>query len=173
MPKTRKQKEAALQDAQKNLEGAKSVIFVGYHGLTVPEIEVLRRQARQENIVLRVIKKTLLQRAFASNKLDINAKDLGASLAAAFSNSDEVAVAKLLAKFKKDHDALQIYGGILESKLIDNAAVISLSKLPGKLELYAKLVGTINAPISGLVNTLAGTMRGLVNVLNGIKDAKV
>jgi len=158
---------------EKNLQSAKSVVFVGYHGLTVPEIEILRAQARAEGILLRVIKKTLLQRAFASQKLDINAKELGKDLAVAFSNSDEVAAAKILNKFKKEHDALKIYGGLLENKLIDAAAVLSLAKLPGKLELYAKLVGSMNAPVSGFVNVLSGTMRGLVNVLNGIKDAKV
>ena len=172
MPKTRKQKEAALQDAEKNLQGAKSVVFVGYHGLTVPEIEILRAQARADGIVLRVIKKTLLQRAFASQKLDINAKELGQGLAVAFSNSDEVAAAKLLAKFQKDHEVLKIYGGLLENKFVDASAIVSLSKLPGKLELYAKLVSSLNAPVSGFVNVLAGTMRGLVSVLNGIKDVK-
>lgn len=173
MPKTRKQKEQSLQDTEKNLQSAKSVVFVGYHGLTVADIDALRRQARAEGIVFRVIKKTLLQRAFASQKLDINAKELGESLAAAFSHSDEVAAAKILTKFKKEHDALKIYGGLLENKFMDATAVISLSKLPGKLELYAKLVGSMNAPVSGFVNVLSGTMRGLVNVLNGIKEAKI
>lgn len=172
MPKTRQQKEEALQDAEKNLQSAKSVVFVGYHGLPVSDIEILRAQARADGVVLRVIKKTLLQRAFASQKLDINARQLGKDLAAAFSNSDEVAGAKLLAKFQKNHEALKIYGGVLENKFIDSTAILALSKLPGKLELYAKLVGSMNAPVSGFVNVLSGTMRGLVNVLNGIKDSK-
>lgn len=173
MPKTRKQKEGALKDVQSDVKEAKAMVFAGYHGLTVPEIEKLRRDLRAEQVSFRVIKKTLLQRAFTDNNIEVDAKKLGLSLAVAFGLADEVAPAKVLAKFQKEHDALKIYGGLLEKKFIDSAAVISLSKLPSKLELYAKLVGTLNAPVSGFVNTLAGTMRGLVNVLNGIKDAKV
>lgn len=173
MPKTRKQKEADLQALTDNLSQAKGVVFAGYHGLSVPEAEILRRQARKENIVFRVIKKTLLSRALsgAGHALDVNQIGAG-GLAAAFGLSDEVAPAKILAAFAKEHGALKIYGGILENKFIGAEAVLSLSKLPGKLELYGKLVGSLNAPITGLVNVLAGTMRGLVNVLNGIKEAK-
>lgn len=172
MPKTRKQKEQALKEIETHLGDSKSIVFVGYHGLSVPDIEILRQEARKQGVLLRVVKKTLLQRAFSNKELNLKAKDLGTGLAVAFSLSDEVTAAKLLAKFQKDHEALKIYGGLLENKFVDGSAVLALSKLPGKLELYGKLVGSLNAPVSGLVNVLAGTMRGLVTVLNGIKDAK-
>ena len=67
---------------------------------------------------------------------------------------------------------MHIFGGVLEEKFMDEAEVMALSKLLSKPELYAKLVGSINAPVSGFVNVLAGTMRGLVNVLSAVKDAK-
>ena len=172
MAKTRKQKEGALEAVSKDVAAAKAMVFTGYHGLSVPEVEKLRRALRAEKVSYRVIKKTLLQKAFSAGQIDIDAKGLGPDLAVAFGLADEVAAAKILAKFQKEHEALKIYGGLLENKFIDKAAVMSLAKLPSKLELYAKLVGALNAPVSGLVNTLAGTMRGLVNVLNGIKDAK-
>lgn len=172
MPKTRQQKEVALKSVEHDIAQSKSMVFAGYHGLSVADMDKLRRELRGEQVKFQVIKKTILQRAFSQAKLHIDAKQLGQGLAVAFGLSDEVAPARLLAKFQKDHDALKIYGGWLENKFIDAAAVLSLAKLPSKLELYAKLVGAINAPVSGLVNTLAGTMRGLVNVLNGIKDAK-
>lgn len=174
MPKTRKQKEGDLQALIDNLEQAKGVVFVGYHGLTVPEAEVLRRQARKENIIFRVIKKTLLSRALSATGHNINVNAVGGrGLAVALGLSDEVSAAKILATFQKEHEALKIYGGILEDKFIDAAAVLALAKLPGKLELYAKLVGSINAPVSGFVNALAGTVRGLLTALNGIKEAKI
>ncbi len=172
MSKTRKQKEQTLKQAGADLSQAKALVFAGYHGLTVAEIDGLRRQLRAEQVKFQVIKKTLLQKAFAGANLDIDAKNIGADLAVAYGLSDEVAAAKLLAGFQKQHEALRIYGGVLENKFIDAAAVMSLAKLPSKLELYAKLVGSINAPVAGFVNTLGGVMRGLVNALNGIKDAK-
>lgn len=173
MPKTRKQKQGDLQALTDNLAQAKGVVFVGYHGLTVPEAEILRRQARKENIIFRVIKKTLLSRALSAtgHTIDVNAVGAG-GLAVAFGLADEVSAAKILATFQKEHETLKIYGGILESKFVDSAAVLALAKLPGKQDLYAKLVGSINAPISGFVNALAGTMRGLLAALNGIKEAK-
>lgn len=173
MPKTRKQKQDDLQALTDNLAQAKGVVFVGYHGLTVPETEILRRQSRKENISFTVIKKTLLSKALSAAGLAVAVNQIGAGgLAAAFGRSDEAAPAKLLHGFAKDHEALKIYGGILENKFIDAGMVLSLAKLPSKMELYGKLVGSINAPVSGLVNALAGTMRGLVTVLNGIKEAK-
>lgn len=173
MPKTRKQKEGDLQALTDNLAQAKGVVFVGYHGLTVPEAEILRRKSRQENIAFRVIKKTLLSKALAAAGLAVEVNQIGeGGLAAAFGLSDEVAPAKLLHGFAKEHEALKIYGGILENKFIGAAAVLSLAKLPSKMELYGKLVGSMSAPASGLVNALAGTVRGLLTALNGIKEAK-
>ena len=78
-----------------------------------------------------------------------------------------------MAKFQKENEALKLYGGVLEEKFLDEEGVMELSKLLSKPELYAKLVGSINTPISGFVNTLSGVIRGMVNVLNGIRDAKV
>ncbi|MBI4122478.1 MAG: 50S ribosomal protein L10 [Parcubacteria group bacterium] len=172
MPKTRKQKETTLVAATQDAASAKSFVFVGYHGLSVPEIEELRKELRAEQVVFKVIKKTLLKKALNEHNMDVDVKNLGEGLAVAFGMSDEVGAAKVLAKFQKTHEALKIYGGILEAKFIDERGVSALAKLLSKPELYAKLVGSINAPVSGLVTVLAGTVRGLVNVLNGIKDAK-
>jgi len=172
MAKTRQQKETTLSHAQEDVKGAKSLVFVGYHGLGVAQIETLRNQLREEQVKFQVIKKTLLKRVLEEAKLDIDVKSLGEGLAVAFGMNDEVSPAKVLATFQKDNEALRIYGGVLEQKFIDEPGVMALSKLLSRPELYAKLVGSINAPVSGFVNTLAGVMRGFVNVLNGIKDAK-
>lgn len=173
MPKTRQQKEQALTEAAQYARDAKSMVFVGYHGLSVPQLQELRKKLRMERVAFQVIKKTLVQRVLAEAKIDVDVKNLGTGLAVAFALSDEVSAAKVLAEFQKKNEALRLYGGVLESKFIDEAGVRALSKLLSKPELYAKLVGSINAPLSGFVNTLAGTVRGLLNVLNGVKDAKV
>jgi len=173
MPKSKQQKEEALNSAKQDIQGAKSLVFVGYHGLSVPQLENLRNQLREEQVKFQVIKKTLIKKALDDAKIDVDVKNLGQGLAVAYAMNDEVSAAKILAKFQKENESLQIYGGVLEEKFLDEAGVAALSKLLSKPELYAKLVGSINAPVSGFVNVLAGTMRGLVQVLNGIKDSKV
>ncbi|MAG28992.1 50S ribosomal protein L10 [bacterium] len=172
MPKTRQQKEETFSQAKADIKDAKSLVFVGYHGLTVPQVEELRSQLREEQVKLQVIKKTLIKKVLDDAGIDVDVKNLGDGLAVAYSLNDEVSAAKVLANFQKDNEALQLYGGVLEEKFIDDAGIMALSKLLSKPELYAKLVGSINAPVSGFVNTLGGVMRGMVNVLNGIKDAK-
>ncbi|MBI2636651.1 MAG: 50S ribosomal protein L10 [Parcubacteria group bacterium] len=172
MPKTRQQKEQAASEAKQYVSDAKSMVFVGYHGLSVPELSLLRKKLRQENVAFRVIKKTLFARVLAEAKLDVDVKNLGTGLAVAFALSDEVSSARVLAEFQKKHKALKLYGGVLERTVIDEARVAALSKLPTRSELYAKLVGSLNAPLSGFANVLAGTIRGLVQVLYGIKNAR-
>jgi len=86
---------------------------------------------------------------------------------------DEVSAARIVNNFSKTHEILQVFGGVLEGKFISVAMVKSLANLPSKQELLAKLVGSINAPVSGFVNVLAGNLRGLVGVLNNIAKSKV
>ena len=172
MPKSKQQKQDALKQAKKDVEGAKSLVFIGYHGLTVPQIQDLRRILKLEQVNLRVIKKTLIKKVLDEAGIFVDVKGLGAGLAVAYAMNDEVSAAKALAKFKKDNNALEIYGGALERAFLDKANVEALSKLLSKPELYARIVGSINAPVSGFMNTLAGVIRGFVQVLNGIKEAK-
>ncbi|MEK7188960.1 MAG: 50S ribosomal protein L10 [Patescibacteria group bacterium] len=172
MPKTRQQKEEALNEAKQYVADAKSIVFVGYHGLSVAQLSELRKKLRQEQVVFQVIKKTLIKKVLDQAKLEVDVKNLGHGLAVAYALSDEVSAARVLAQFRKGNEALALYGGIMEGAFIDEASVVALSKLLSKPELYAKLVGSINAPVSGFVNVLAGTVRGLVNVLNGIREAK-
>ena len=103
---------------------------------------------------------------------DIDPVTLNKGVATVFSYNDEVASAKTIGEFAKTHEALKPVGGILEKKFIDAAKVITLSKLPSRNELLAKLLGSIKSPVSGLVNVLSGNLRNLVYVLNAIKNSK-
>src|SRR3989338_9204568 len=90
-------------------------------------------------------------------------------IATFMSPSDEVAAARIVHTFARKNEVVTIFGGILEGKFIDALAVKNLAVLPSKQELLSKLVGSMNAPVSGFVNVCAGTMRGLLNVLNAYK----
>jgi large subunit ribosomal protein L10 len=170
---TKQHKEQIVAKLVEDLGKTKSVVFADFQGLKMPEIEELRNKCLKEGIGYTVAKKTLLNLALEKAGIkDVDTKAIEGSLATVFGYDDEVAPAKVLADFAKTHDALEIKSGIFENKLVSQEEVIKLSKLPSKAELYAKVVGSINAPISGFVNVLAGNMRNLVYVLNAIKETK-
>src|SRR3989338_3014257 len=173
MPKTRQQKETAVKDYAEKLKTAKGVVFANFDGLKVKEIEELRKKCRQLGIDYVVAKKTLMRLAFKDSAIsDIDPVTLNKGVATVFSYNDEVASAKTIGEFAKTHEALKPVGGILEKKFIDAAKVITLSKLPSRNELLAKLLGSIKSPVSGLVNVLSGNLRNLVYVLSAIKNSK-
>lgn len=174
MPKTKEQKKEILQDLEDKLSRSKSVVFTGFNALEVKDNEELRQNLQANNSEYLVAKKTLLSLALKNSlKIEIEAKHFAGKLATVFSYEDEVSGAKAIAQFSKGkEDKVYFLGGILEGKLISQDEVIALSKLPSQEELYAKLVGTLNAPISGFVNVLAGSLRSLLYTLKAIEEQK-
>jgi large subunit ribosomal protein L10 len=154
------------------LKSAKSVVFANFQGLKVKDSEELRRLCRKQNIGYFVAKKTLLKKALEKVGLKVDIDTFSGGVSTVLGREDEVAPAQVLANFAKTHEIVKLFGGVLEGAFIDGAKVNELAKLPNKQQLLGKLVGTLNAPVSGFVNVLAGNLRGLVNVLNSIKQAK-
>lgn len=176
MPKTKEQKKAILNELTDKIAKAKSIIFTRYNGLTVKDNEDLRARLYKENNEYYVAKKTLFNLALKDKSIaGLNIKGFVGQVAAVFGYSDEVSPAKIVGQFKKEKDKegkIEFIAGILENKYLDAAQVASLSKLPSKQELYAKIVGSLNAPVAGLVNVLAGNLKNLVYALSAIKDKK-
>ena len=174
MPKTKDQKKQIVKNLKDKIAKAKSIVFIKFIGLGVKDNEDLRIKLKQENNEYYVVKKTLLNLAFKDSLIeDLNIKNLSGQVATVFSYNDEVGQAKIIDKFKKDKQGkIEFLGGILENKFIDTILVNKLAKLPSKIELYAKIAGSINAPIYGLVNVLAGNLKKLVYALSAIKDKK-
>lgn len=175
MPKTKIQKQVISRDLSEKIKRSKSIIFAGFNAFGVKDNENLRDQLGKENGEYYVAKKTLLNLALKENNIDVDTKSLDGKVAAIFSYEDEVASAKILGNFRKDKekaDKIFFLGGILDGKFLSKTEVEALSNLPSKNELYAKLVGSLNAPISGFVNVMAGNLRGLVTVLKAIGEKK-
>lgn len=173
MAKTRKEKENFIKDFNDKLQQAKSIVFVHFDGLKVKEIEELRKLFRAEKIDYVVAKKTLLKKAFEKAGIEnYDPATFEKEVGVAFGIEDEVAPARIIQQFSKNHEALQAFGGVLENSFVGQEKVIELSRLPSREELLAKVVGTINAPVSGFVNVLAGNLRKLVYVLSAVKDSK-
>lgn len=173
MPKTKQQKQEISRDIQVRLAKAKSVVFSSFSGLTVKDNEALRSELIKEQSEYYAAKKTLLGRVLKEAGIEVDTRSLEGQVAITFGYADEVAPAKILAKFIKDSDGrIKFLGGILDGKFVGANSIIELATLPSKEELYAKVVGSINAPVSGFVNVLAGNLRSLVHVLSAIQETK-
>jgi len=173
MAKTKQQKQQELEDLTDKLTRTKAAVFCDYTGLDVASVEELRNSLREEEVDYRVSKKTLLAKALKEAGVEgVDTKELAGQLSVAYGYKDEVMPAKLVAKFQKEHDQMKILGGIYENKFVDEAEVKKLAAVPGREELMAKLVGSINAPVSGIVSVCSGVLRNLTGVIGAIKDAK-
>jgi large subunit ribosomal protein L10 len=173
MPKTRKQKEEILSKITEKIKKSKSVYFTRYSKLTVSENESLRVELEKENSEYIVAQKTIAGLAFKKNDIEVDTKKMDGQIAIVFGYQDEVVPARIIDKFRKEHEEkVEFVGAILDGKFIDGAGAMQLASLPSKQELYAKLVGSINAPISGFVNALAGNLKNFVYVLKAIEEKK-
>lgn len=170
---TRQDKEKIIQNLSDKFSKAKSIVFLGFQGLTVKEDNELRKCLRDENIDYKVARKTLIKRSLKEVKIEgVDEIELEGPVGAAVSYDDEVAPARLANEYAKTNKKLKLLGGYISSKYLDAKEIKVLASLPGKDQLRGQLVGTINAPVSGFVNVLAGNIRGLVNVLKAIEDDK-
>ena len=165
-------KEAQVNEIVEKLQKSQSVILYDYRGLTVEEVTALRNEFRKAGVEYRVIKNTLIGRA--AEKIGCEGLDqyLAGPTAVAFGYEDPVAPAKILNNYVKKIKKTEIKAGIVEGKVIDANGVTALADLPSKEVLIAKMLGSMNSPITGLVSVLSGTMRNLVYALNSIKEKK-
>lgn len=171
MAKSKERKKDEVKRITEKLAKMKISIFTSYTGLKVKDLNQLRNELRKEGIDYQAAKKSLIKLAFSENKLkEIDLKALEGSLGLAFGYEDEVKAPKLLEKFKKEHEQLQILGGLYDGEFITREKVLALAKVPGKQELLTQLVWAMKGPISSFNRLLSANLSGLINVLNQIKD---
>lgn len=168
----RPEKASKVAELKDLLTASKGVVLVNYCGLTVAEDTELRAKMREAGVKYMVAKNTFIR--IAAKEAGIEGLDsvLEHNTALAFSAEDPVAPAKILNDFSKDHKALELKAGILDGKVIAVEEVKALAELPSREELLAKLVGSMQAPISGLVNVLQGTIRNFVYTLEAVRQKK-
>jgi large subunit ribosomal protein L10 len=168
----RKDKEAVVAETARLLGDAETLFVSDYRGLTVSEMTALRSRLRESGARVRVLKNTLTRRAAAEAQRAEVVELLSGPTAITFCGDDPVAPAKALAEFARNHPALEIRGGFLQGALIDAAAVKALSAVPPRDVLIGQVVGTLAAPMTGLVTVLQGTVSGLVRALQQVADQK-
>jgi len=165
-------KDTLVADLTTLLSDAKLTAYARYQGLTVAELQELRKAAREAGVKIKVVKNRLVRVAMNEIALykDTDTTGLTGQLVYAISSSDEVAPAKVLAEFAKTHPALELAGGFNDTgKSLDQAEITTLSKMPSKNELIAQVVAQLLSPINDTVSGISG---GLSGIISGLEAAK-
>ena len=163
-------KQQLVADLNEILSDAKMTVFAKYQGLSVSELQELRHLARENNVKIKVVKNRLVRVAMGEIAVykDTDTSALEGQLLYAISNDDEVAPAQVLAKFAKEHQALELKGAFsAEGKSLNEQEVVELSKLPSKDQLIGQVVNMLTGTVNDVTNALSGNLHALVD---GVAD---
>lgn len=165
------QKEQIVAEIKESMEQNKILLMADFRGLTVKDMGDLKKEIKEVGGRMQVVKKTLINVALKEKGIDFDTRNFAGPLAFIF-GPEETLVPKKVWNFARKNDKLKIEGGLLENEVVTKENIEALAKLPTKEELLGKLVGTIQAPVSGFVRVLSGTVGSFVNVIKAIADDK-
>ncbi|MDL2295746.1 50S ribosomal protein L10 [Lachnospiraceae bacterium OttesenSCG-928-E19] len=147
-------KQPIVQAIAEDVKDAQSVVLVDYRGLTVAQDTELRKQLREAGIIYKVCKNTMMKRAFEGTDYAQLEEHLEGPSAIVISKDDATAPARILCKFAKGAEALELKAGVVEGTVYDAASLNELSKIPSREELLSKLLGSMQSPITNLARVL-------------------
>jgi len=151
----REQKSLVIQDLKENFSDCQASFLVGYRGLTVNQLQTLRRSLRQSNGSLHVAKARLMKRAVDGVEgFDQMASYFKDQVGLVFAQKEPAAVAKVLYEFSKGNGALQLVAGYFDNQMLGSAQIIRIASLPSRDVLLAQIAGMLKSPIAGMVNVL-------------------
>jgi large subunit ribosomal protein L10 len=165
-------KAESIEELRKRIAASPNLFLTDFAGLTVEETSRLRNELRKDGTTYSVVKNSLFSIAAGPEIAKQLEAHLAGPTAIVFTGNDPVASAKALSNFAAETKKLKIKAGFVEGKPLDAAEVNVLATLPPRIELLAKLVGTLANPMRGLVTVLSGNQRGLVRVLDQVREQK-
>ncbi|MBR1967865.1 MAG: 50S ribosomal protein L10 [Clostridia bacterium] len=172
MSANRDAKVQLVQDIKERIQNAKSVVLVKFSGLTVAEDTELRREFRKNNVEYKVLKNTLVKRAFNDMGVTDFDDDLNGPTSVAF-GADETGASKVIVEAaKKYQDKVSVKSAFVDGGKVDAKGVQELANMPSKEQLIAKMLGSMQAPLTNFVGVLTAMPRGLVVALNAIAEKK-
>lgn len=174
MSKNLEIKKQSVAEITQKLQNSESMVIVSFTGITVEKITALRAKFREAGVDYCVLKNTLVRRSL--DDLGIHDFDHLLEGPSAFAFGDAVSPAKIITEFidgdKENAQKMQIKAGLVEGHAIDANGVRALAKLPSREVLVAKMMGSLNAPITNFVGVLSATLRSLVYALDGVRKQK-
>ena len=168
----RHEKEAVIAEVAQLLAGSENLFVSDYRGLTVAELAELRGKLRESGARFKIVKNTLGGIAASKAGREPVKELLSGPTAVTFCGDDLVGAAKALSDFARTHPQLEVRGGVLDASLIDQEGVKALASLPPREVLIAQVVGTMAAPMTGLVTVLQGTISGFVRALDQVAQQR-
>ena len=165
-------KNEKIEHYKRQFENAKVAVVADYRGLSVEEITNLRRKLQAANADLTVTKNTLTKIVTKGTEFEAISELMQGPTAIAFGYGDEVTAAKVLAGFIKEAKKCEILGAVLDGKVLSKQEAEKLATMPSKEELYAKILGSINSPASGITYSVNGVISALVRAIAAVRDTK-
>ena len=147
-------KKPVIDEIASVIEGAQSGVLVDHRGLTVAQDTQLRRELREAGVTYKVYKNTMMNFAFKDTPFEELSKHLEGPSALAVSKEDATAPARILGKFAKTADKLEIKGGIIEGAYYDANGILEISKIPSREELLSRLLGSMQSPIANFARVV-------------------
>ncbi|WP_438017978.1 50S ribosomal protein L10 [Sorangium sp. So ce315] len=169
----RSQKEALVGSVRQKFERMSSAVFLDFKGMNVEAVTKLRDEFRKSGVEYRVVKNTLVRHAIKEHPwANTLAKSLTGMTGVAWSYEDPSAAAKVVKAFRKDNQKLQIKAGLVEGQILSGDAVeTQLATMPGKDELRATLLATLQAPLQQFVQQLNAPLQNFAYLLKAKEDA--
>jgi len=172
MALTKDKKKQITEELKKDINGASSVMFVNFHGLTVEETKELRNKLRKENAHYKVAKKTLIKRVLDTSSIEGDQPSLDGEVALSWGD-DPVVPGKVIYDFQKGHkEKISILGGILEDCYLSQGEATALAQIPPREVLYGQLVSVLAGPMRGFAGVLNNTVASLPRVLGEVAKTK-
>lgn len=157
---------------REKIDKAQVAIVTEYKGYSVEEITNLRRVLQKEGGDYMVTKNTLAKLAIKDTPYEVLAETLKGPIAIAFGFTDQVAPAKALSKFIKDTKKGEIIAAAMDGKLMSAEEAKALATIPSKEEIYAKMLGCVNSPATGIVGSINAVMASLTRAVAAVRDQK-